>query len=80
MSTAGTYVQTLIELLLLLVNYAKTEVYLVSFFKIRLHAHDLRKGLFGMLERAIAIVEDTNTVPELGFLETVSVVWMRGML
>jgi hypothetical protein len=37
----NTYVQTLVEFLLLLVNYAKTEVDLVGLLKVRLHAHDL---------------------------------------
>jgi hypothetical protein len=68
---ASTYVQTLVELLLLLVYYAEAEVNLVGLFKCRLHSHDLRKSLFSMLERSIAIVEDSDAVPELRFLDTV---------
>lgn len=64
----ATYLQTLLELLLLLVYYTKAEVYLVGFFEARVHAHDLGEGFFGVLERAIAIVENTDTIPELGFL------------
>jgi hypothetical protein len=63
-----TYIKTLAEFLLLLVYYAQTEVDLIGLFKLRRHAHDLRKGLFGVVQGSIAIVQDTNTVPELGFL------------
>lgn len=51
-----TNLQTLIEFLLLFVYYAKAEIYLVGLLEIRLHAHDLRKGLLCVVERAIAIV------------------------
>jgi hypothetical protein len=64
-----TYVQTLVELLLLLVNYAEAEVDLVSLFEAWLHAHDLRESFLGMFEGTIAIVEDSYPVPELGFLD-----------
>lgn len=63
-----TYLQALLELLLLLVYYAEAEVDLVGFLEARVHAHDLREGFFGVLERAIAIVQDADTIPELGFL------------
>ena len=36
-----TNLETLLELLLLLVDYPKPEVNLVGFFEIRLHSHDL---------------------------------------
>lgn len=62
------YVETLVELLLLFVNYAKTEIDLVGLFEVWLHAHDLRESLFSMFERSVAIVEDANPVPKLGFL------------
>lgn len=62
------YLQTLLELLLLLVYYPKAEVDLVGFLEARVHAHNLGKGFFGVLKRAIAIVEDTYSIPELGFL------------
>ena len=65
---ASSYLQTLLELLLLLVYYTEAEVDLVGFLETRVHAHDLGEGFFGVLERAVAIVEDTDTVPELGFL------------
>jgi hypothetical protein len=65
---ANTHVQTLIELLLLLVYYAEAEVDLVGLFEGWLHAHDLRKCLFGVLEGSIAIVEDSNTIPKLRLL------------
>lgn len=40
-SCDATYVQALVELLLLLVNYTQTEVDLVGLLKGRLHTHDL---------------------------------------
>lgn len=43
------YLKTGGEFLLLLVDYTKAEVDLVGFLEVRLHAHDLRKGLFGVL-------------------------------
>ena len=67
-----TYVQTLIELLLLLVDYAQAEVDLVGLLESRFHTHDLRKCLFGMLQRSVAIIEYTNAVPKLGLLSYVS--------
>lgn len=68
MAREATYLQTLLELLLLFVYYTKAEVYLVGFLEARVHAHDLGEGFLGVFERAIAIVEDTDTIPELGFL------------
>lgn len=64
-----THIQTLVELLLLLIDYAEAEVDLVGLLKVGLHAHDLRKGLFGVLKRAISIIQDSNAIPELWFLE-----------
>jgi hypothetical protein len=40
-SSINTYVQTLIELLLLLVYYTKSEVDLIGLLERGLHAHDL---------------------------------------
>lgn len=65
---AHTYVQTLVELLLLLVYYTQTEIDLIRFFEVGLHAHNLGEGLFGMLKRAVAVVENANAIPELRFL------------
>jgi hypothetical protein len=58
----------LVELLLLLVYYAQAEINFIRLLKGGLHSHDLRKRLLGMLEGAIAIIENTNTIPEFGFL------------
>lgn len=63
-----TYVQALIELLLLLVYYTQAEVNLVCLLEVGLHAHDLGEGLLGVLEGAVAVVQDTNAVPKLRFL------------
>ena len=51
-----TYLQTLLVLLLLLVNYAKTEINFISLFKIRLHSHDLRKCFLSVFKRPISII------------------------
>ena len=51
-----TYVQTLVELLLLLVYYTQAEVDLVCLLEVGLHAHDLGEGLLRVLERAVAVV------------------------
>jgi hypothetical protein len=67
-------VQTLVELLLLFVNYAKAEVNLVGLFKCRLHAHNLRESLFGVLEGSVAIIEYSDAVPKLRLL------WVRQMI
>jgi hypothetical protein len=63
-----TYVQTLVELLLLLVYYAQAEVDLVCLLEVGLHAHDLGEGLLRVLKGAVAVVQDTNAVPKFGFL------------
>ena len=63
-----TYIQTLVEFLLLLVDYAEAKVDFIGLFKARLHVHDLRKGFLGVLEGAVAIVQDANAVPEFRLL------------
>ena len=65
---ANTYIQTLVELLLLLVYYAEAEVDLVCLLEVGLHAHDLGEGLLRVLKGAVAVVQDTNAVPKLRFL------------
>jgi hypothetical protein len=55
--------ETLRVFLLLLVDYTKAKVDFIGLFKVRLHAHNLRKGLFSMLQRAIAIIENANPIP-----------------
>jgi hypothetical protein len=67
------YFKTLLELLLLLVDYPETEVDLVGLFEVRLHAHNLRKGFLGMLKRSVPIVQNANTVPQFWFLSKVSI-------
>ena len=65
---ASAHLKTLGKLLLLLVDDAQPEVNFVGFLKVGLHSHDLGEGLLGMLERPIAIVENTDAVPQLGLL------------
>ena len=67
-ATAGTHLQALAKLLLLLVYYAEPKVYLVCLLESWFHAHYLRECLFRMLQRSIAIVENPNAVPKFGFL------------
>lgn len=43
------YIERLLVLVLLLVDYAEAEVYLMSLVKVRVHGHDLREGFFGMV-------------------------------
>jgi hypothetical protein len=65
--------QTLTVLLLLLVNYAEPEVDLVCLVEARFHLHDLREGFFCMIQGAVAIVQDTDTVPETRLLRILEV-------
>jgi hypothetical protein len=73
-SGCSAYLKTLLVLLLLLVNYTEPEVDLVRLFEVRLHAHYLRKGLFGVLKRPVSIVEDADAIPKFGFLIDVSAI------
>lgn len=63
------HIQALIELLLLLVDYAETEINLVCFLKTWLHGHDLGEGFFGVLKGSVPIVEYADPVPQLWFLQ-----------
>lgn len=65
-----TYIETLRKLLLLLVNYSEAEINLVGLFEFRCHTHDLGERLLRMIKRAIAIVQNTNAVPQLRLLST----------
>lgn len=67
----STNLETLLEFLLLLVNDSESEIDLVGLLEVRLHAHDLRERLLGMLQGAITIIEDAYTVPQLGLLQRV---------
>lgn len=62
------YLQTLLVLLLLLVNYSKSKVYLICLFEVGFHSHHLGECFFGMLEGAIAVVENADSVPKFRFL------------
>ena len=64
----ATYLKRLPVFLLLLVDYAQPEIYLVGLVKIWRHAHYLRKGFLCMLQRSISVVQNTNPVPESRFL------------
>lgn len=64
--------QARLKLLLLLVYYAESEIDLVGLFKVGFHSHDLGESFFCVFKATVAIIEDTYAVPELGFLEAVS--------
>ena len=66
------YLQTLVVFLLLLIYYSETKVNLIRLLEVWLHVHDLREGLFGMFKRAVAVIQDANSVPQFGFLSMVS--------
>lgn len=66
-----TYVKTLLELGLLFVDYTQAKIDFVRLVESRGHAHHLGEGLFGVIERTVAVVEDADTVPKLGLLYTI---------
>lgn len=68
-----TYVEALVELLLLLVNYAEAEVDFIGLLEVGLHAHHLRKCFLGVLEGSITIIEYSDAIPQFGFLIKVSI-------
>lgn len=57
---------------LLLVYYAQSEVYLVRFLEVGLHLHDLGESLFSVVEGAVPVVQNTNPIPQLRFLDDIS--------
>jgi len=63
------YLKTLLIFGLLFVYYSQTEVDLIRLVEFWCHAHDLRERFFGMIQRAITIIQYANTVPQLGFLQ-----------
>lgn len=63
-----TYLQTVLELLLLFVDYAESKVDLIGLLKVWLHAHNLRESFFGMFQGSVTIIKDTNAIPQFGLL------------
>lgn len=70
--------QTLAELLLLLVDDSQAEINLVGLFKLGSHAHDLRESFLCVVEGAIAVIQDADAVPQLRFLGVAQVI--KGLL
>lgn len=60
--------EALVVLLLLLVYDAQSKVDLVSLLEVGLHLHNLRKGLLGMVQRPVSIIQDAYSIPQLWFL------------
>ena len=50
------YLQALIVLLLLLINYPEAEINLIRLLKVGLHTHDLREGLLSMFKGSVTII------------------------
>ena len=67
-----TNLQAILKLLLLFVDDAEPEVYLIGLLEVWLHAHDLGKGFFSVLQGAIAIVQYAYPIPQFGFLQNVN--------
>jgi hypothetical protein len=57
------------KLVRLFVDYAESEVYFVGLFKVGVHGHDMRESFLGMLEGPMAIVQNTDTIPQSGLLQ-----------
>lgn len=55
--------ETLVILLLLLVYDSQAEVDFVGLLEVWLHLHDLGKGLLGMVQGTITIVQNADAVP-----------------
>lgn len=68
------YIQTVAELLLLLVNYAQAEVNFVGLFEVRGHTHNLGESLLGMIERTVPVIENPNSIPEFWLLQSTAAV------
>jgi hypothetical protein len=64
-----TYFETLIILLLLLVDDTQAKVDLVGLFEVRLHLHDLRESFLGVIKRSVAVVQYTDAIPQLWLLQ-----------
>ena len=75
--TGLTNLQTVAIFALLLVNYAKTEIDFICLFEVWSHAHDLGECLFGVVERAISVIENTYAVPQFRLLHHGMVSLMR---
>lgn len=63
------YLQALAELLLLLIDYTQAEVDFVGLFKVGCHAHHLRERFLCVVERTVAIIKDTDAIPQFGLLQ-----------
>lgn len=63
------YLQALVELLLLLIDYTQAEVDFVGLFEVGSHAHDLRESFLCVVERTVAIIENTDAIPQFGLLQ-----------
>jgi hypothetical protein len=67
--TNSTHLETLLVFLLLFVDNAEAEKDFVGLVEILIHTQDARKGFFGVLERAITVIENSDAVPQLRVLK-----------
>lgn len=65
-----TYLQTLVELLLLLIDYTQAEVDFIGLLEVGRHSHDLGESFFCVVEGPVTVVEDTNSIPQFRLLQT----------
>lgn len=56
--------KTLLKLLLLFINYSESKVNLVGLLKLRVHLQHSVEGLLCVIEGTIAVIKDTNAIPQ----------------
>jgi hypothetical protein len=66
--TMSTHVQTFRILGLLLIDYTQAKVDFVGLVKVWGHAHDLTESFLCVVQRAVTVIQYTNSVPKLWFL------------
>ena len=65
----GTYLETLPEFLLLFIDDSQTKIDLVGLVKVRLHLHDLRESFFGVLQRPVTVIQNSDAIPKTRLLQ-----------
>lgn len=58
-----THLQTLVVLLLLLVDDSQAEIDFIGLLKVWSHAHNLGESFLRMVQRTVAVIKDTNAIP-----------------
>jgi hypothetical protein len=63
-----TYSDRLLQFFLLLVYNAQAKVNFIAFLVVRLDIKDVRESFFGVVKRGIAIIQQTDPVPDIRIL------------